>query len=125
MAINNNQKLAVLIDADKRAGVRHSGTAGRGVALWHGQPRQPAQTPGAMNIPLTVRALAIAPLVGDFTARQIGTFTGCAFIGLIAWTMSRWLNASTRRAQWAVGAPWVVLMMAFEVAFGRLVAGAS
>ena len=33
----------------------------------------------------TVRTLAIAPLVGDFTARQIGTVTGCVLIGLIAW----------------------------------------
>ena len=33
----------------------------------------------------TVRTPAITPLVGDFTARQIGTVTGCVLIGLIAW----------------------------------------
>ncbi len=73
----------------------------------------------------TVRALFITPQVGDFTARQIGTASGSMLILLVAWACSPWLGASTRRAQWAVGLLWVVLMMAFEVAFGRLVAGAS
>ncbi|MEO8014339.1 MAG: hypothetical protein ABI642_09360 [Polaromonas sp.] len=73
----------------------------------------------------TVRTLAIAPLVGDFTARQIGTVTGCVLIGLIAWSGSPWLKATSPRAQWAVGGLWLTLMMGFEVAFGRLLAGAS
>lgn len=73
----------------------------------------------------TVRTWAIAPLVGDFTARQIGTVTGCILIGLIAWFGSPWLKARSPSAQWAVGMLWVTLMMGFEVAFGRLLAGAS
>ena len=73
----------------------------------------------------TVRTLAIAPLVGDFTARQIGTVTGCVLIGLIAWFGTSWLKAASPGAQWAVGALWLTLMLCFEVAFGRLVAGAS
>lgn len=73
----------------------------------------------------TVRTLAIAPLVGDFTARQIGTVTGCVLIGLIAWFGSPWLGAGSPRAQWAVGMLWLALMACFELAFGRLVAGAS
>ncbi|CDS54325.1 hypothetical protein [Polaromonas sp. CG9_12] len=73
----------------------------------------------------TVRTLVIAPLVGDFTARQIGTVTGCILIGLIAWFGSPWLKAASPRAQWAVGVLWLMLMMGFEVAFGRLLAGAS
>jgi len=73
----------------------------------------------------TIRTLAITPLVGDFTARQIGTVTGCVLIGLIAWFSSPWLRATSPRAQWAVGLLWLTLMMGFEVAFGRLVAGAS
>ena len=73
----------------------------------------------------TVRTWAIAPLVGDFTARQIGTVAGCVLIGLIAWFGSPWLNAVSRRAQWAVGVLWLTLMMGFEVAFGRLLANAS
>ena len=73
----------------------------------------------------TVRTLAIAPLVGDFTARQIGTVTGCVLIGLVAWFGSPWLKADSPRAQWAVGLLWLVLMMFFEVLVGRLLAGAS
>lgn len=73
----------------------------------------------------TVRQLLIMPLVGDFTARQIATATGCVFILLIAWATSPWLAASTRWDQWSVGALWMVLMLAFEVAVGRLVAGVS
>lgn len=73
----------------------------------------------------TVRQLLIMPLVGDFTARQIATATGCVFILLIAWATSPWLAATTRRDQWSVGALWLVLMLAFELAVGRLVAGVS
>ena len=73
----------------------------------------------------TVRTLAVVPLVGDFTARQIGTVTGCVLIGLVAWFGSPWLKAGSPRDQWAVGVLWLTLMMGFEVAFGRLVAGAS
>ena len=47
----------------------------------------------------SVRAFAFVLLVGDFTARQIGTVTGCALIGLIAWSTSRWLKADSRRVQ--------------------------
>ena len=73
----------------------------------------------------TVRTLFITPRVGDLAARQIGTVSGSVLILMVAWVCSPWLRASTRRAQWAVGLLWVVLMMAFEVAFGRLVAGVS
>jgi hypothetical protein len=73
----------------------------------------------------TVRTLFVAPLVGDFTARQIGTVTGCMLIGLIAWFGSPWLRAGSPRAQWAVGLLWLTLMLGFEITFGRLVAGAS
>ena len=73
----------------------------------------------------TVRALVVAPLVGDFTARQIGVLTGSVLIGAVAWASSPWLAARTLGAQWRVGALWVVLMLAFEVAVGRWLAGAS
>ncbi len=73
----------------------------------------------------TARALVVAPLLGDFTARQIGVLTGCVLIGVVAWACSPWLAARTRGAQWGVGALWVVLMLAFELAVGRWLAGAS
>ena len=72
----------------------------------------------------TVRVLLLTPWAGDFTARQIGTGTGCVLIGLVAWWGSPWLKASPRQ-QWAVGALWLTLMLVFELAVGRLVAGAS
>lgn len=71
----------------------------------------------------TVRQLLVAPLVGDFTARQIATGTGCLLIGGITWFSSAWLAAPTARAQWQVGGLWLVLMLAFEIGIGRLVAG--
>lgn len=73
----------------------------------------------------TLRQVLIAPLIGDHTARQISTLSGCALILLITWATSAWLGATTRRTQWAVGALWVVLMLAFEIGFGRFVVGAS
>lgn len=73
----------------------------------------------------SLRALAVAPLVGDFTARQIGTGAGSLLIGLIAWFSRAWLQAGSARAQWAVGALWLVLMLGFELAVGRLLAGLS
>jgi len=33
----------------------------------------------------TVHTLAVALLVGGFTARQVGTVTGCMLIGLVVW----------------------------------------
>jgi len=73
----------------------------------------------------TVRTLLITPWVGDFTARQIGTVTGCALILLIALRFSSWLKASTAVQRWAVGLIWMVLMLAFELSVGRLVVRAS
>lgn len=45
----------------------------------------------------TLRTLVVAPLVGDFTARQIGVLTGSVLIGAVAWACSPWLGC----------APWV------------------
>jgi len=73
----------------------------------------------------TVRTLLITPWVGDFTARQICTVTGCALILLIALRFSSWLKASTAVQRWAVGLIWMVLMLAFELSVGRLVVRAS
>ena len=67
----------------------------------------------------TVRELFIAPAIGGLRARQLGVFTGSLLIFLVAWFMARWLNAATRREQIKVGAFWVALTIAFEVALGR------
>jgi hypothetical protein len=66
-----------------------------------------------------VRELFIAPVIGGLPARQLGVLLGSALVLLIAWLCSRWLQASTRRSQLAVGAFWVVLTIIFEFSLGR------
>jgi len=59
--------------------------------------------------------------VGDHRARQIGVFTGSAIIVVIAWLTVPWIYPTTTGQQLGVGLLWLALMLAFEVAFGRLV----
>ena len=66
-----------------------------------------------------LRELLMAPWVGDALARRIAFFVACALIVLIAWLTAPWLAATSRRQQLWVGALWVALMFAFEVALGR------
>jgi hypothetical protein len=63
--------------------------------------------------------------VGDHRARQIGVFTGSAIILIISWLTVHWLGASTDGQLFGIGFLWLVLMLAFEIAFGRLVFRAS
>jgi hypothetical protein len=66
-----------------------------------------------------IREIFIAPVIGDLRARQLGVFIGCLLIFSIALATARWIHAATRRQQFAVGALWVVLTLAFEFAIGR------
>jgi hypothetical protein len=70
------------------------------------------------------REIFIAPVIGDLRARQAGVFIGCVLVFVIAWLTARWMGAKSRRIQLLVGAYWVVLTLAFEVALGRAL-GAS
>ncbi len=63
--------------------------------------------------------------VGDHRARQIGVFTGSGIILIIAWFSVPWLGTSTVQELIWVGSLWLTLMLAFEIAFGRLVFRAS
>jgi hypothetical protein len=63
--------------------------------------------------------------VGDHHARQIGVFAGSTIILVITWFSAPWLGASTTGQLVGVGVLWLALMLAFEVAFGRLVLRAS
>ena len=63
--------------------------------------------------------------VGDRRARQIGVFTGSGTIFVIAWFLVPRLGASSIGELLGVGFLWLALMLAFEVAFGRLVFRAS
>lgn len=63
--------------------------------------------------------------VGDHRARQIAVFTGSAIILFIAWLLVPWLGASTTPECLWIGLLWFVLMLAFEIGFGRFVFRAS
>jgi hypothetical protein len=71
------------------------------------------------------RTLLLAPIVGDFRARQIAVFTGSALILAVAALFIRWMKPAGLRGALAIGAIWLVLTLAFEVAFGRFVVRAT
>ena len=68
-----------------------------------------------------VRAVALVPVVGEFRSNQIGVFSGSIIILAIAWLSIRWIGASRHSNLIMVGSLWLVLTVAFEVLFGRLV----
>ncbi|MBI5382066.1 MAG: hypothetical protein HZA31_09225 [Opitutae bacterium] len=72
-----------------------------------------------------LRVRFLNPRVGDRRARQIGVFTGSALLLAIAVIAAPWLALPTAGAAWGVGALWFVLMLLFEILFGRLVFRAS
>lgn len=73
----------------------------------------------------TLRTLFLAPRLGDFPARQISVFTASLLNFALAYALTPWLAAPTRRARLAIGAAWLLLTIAFELSFGHFVFGAS
>ena len=71
------------------------------------------------------RGVILVPYVGDFRARQIGVFTESAIFFVIALASVRWIRATHTSQLFRVGVLWLVLMMVFEVSFGRFVLGYS
>ena len=67
-----------------------------------------------------LRMLLLAPLIGDFRARQISVFTGSVLIFGATWLLIRWIGATTTRALLGTGGLWLVLTVAFEIGIGRL-----
>jgi hypothetical protein len=67
-----------------------------------------------------LRTLFVAPVVGDFRARQIAVFTGSVLILAVAWLTRRWIGASTHRDQLMVGLAWAGGTVLFEIGLGRL-----
>jgi len=59
--------------------------------------------------------------VGDRRARQIGVGTGSVLILLIAWATAPWVGAGSTSERVMVGGLWLILMLAFDLAFGRWV----
>jgi hypothetical protein len=72
-----------------------------------------------------LRGIFLVPLVGDVHARQIGVGIGSALIVAAAYIFSPWLGAGSWRALIATGVLWALLTLAFEIALGRFVLGAS
>jgi hypothetical protein len=71
------------------------------------------------------RTMFLAPLVGDFRARQIAVFTGSFLIVLVATSVISWLRPANAREAAYVGIVWLVLTLTFEITFGRYVVHAS
>ncbi len=70
-----------------------------------------------------LRTLYIAPLVGDFQARQISVLLGSLLILTIAYLFVRWIRADTTASLLMVGLVWLTLTLAFELSFGRFIVG--
>lgn len=68
----------------------------------------------------TLRQLLLAPLIGDFRARQVSVFTGSVFILLIAYALIGWIGARRTSHLLAIGVGWLLLTVLFEFTLGRL-----
>lgn len=66
-----------------------------------------------------LRQWLLAPMVGDFRARQAGVFTGSLIIFIIAFLLIRWVGMARTRQLLAVGVLWTALTLGFEFALGR------
>ena len=71
------------------------------------------------------RGIFLVPHVGEFRSSQIGVFTGSIIILAIAVAFVRWIGVHRTTELLLVGFLWLVLTLAFEVAFARFVVGAS
>jgi len=66
-----------------------------------------------------VRRMLFSP-EADFAIRQASVLVGAVIIFAITWIFLDWVRIRTARAALAIGASWVVLTVAFELALGRL-----
>ena len=73
----------------------------------------------------TLRTMLLAPVVGDFRARQISVFTGSVIILVIVFLFIRWIGARGTKALFAIGIMWLFLTLVFEIGLGRFVFGYS
>jgi len=63
--------------------------------------------------------------VGDHRARQIGVFVASAIILVITWIAIPWVGTGHAPDLLGIGMVWLVLMLALDIGFGRLVFHAS
>jgi hypothetical protein len=67
------------------------------------------------------RVMFLTPAPGDFRARQVGVFTGSFLILIVATSSIRWIRPVDAGEAVLIGIVWLVLTLAFEIAFGRFV----
>jgi deazaflavin-dependent oxidoreductase (nitroreductase family) len=70
---------------------------------------------GAESAHGALRTILIAPLVGDFRARQVSVLTGSLLIVAIVASFIRWLRLVTVGSMLAVGLVWVGLTVCFAI----------
>ena len=71
------------------------------------------------------RTLWLAPIGRRFQGQAIAVFTGSALILAVATLFIRWMKPGDIGGALVIGAVWLVLTLAFEVAFGRFVVRAT
>lgn len=69
----------------------------------------------------TLRQIFLAPVAGEFTARQISVFTGAALIFIVALFSIRWIDPPNGRQAIVIGSVWIILTISFEVGLGLFV----
>ncbi|MBI4166774.1 MAG: hypothetical protein HY508_13695 [Acidobacteria bacterium] len=68
-----------------------------------------------------LRTLFLAPLLGDFRARQVSVLTGSVLIVFVAYVFIHWIRAESAASQLAVGVLWLLLTVAFEASLGHYI----
>ena len=71
------------------------------------------------------RRILLEPYGGDLRDRQIGVFSASIIFFCIALASAPWVGARRTSQLLGVGVLWLLLTVAFEVFFGRLVLGYS
>ena len=90
----------------------------RGVLVW-------LLIAAAETVHGVLRVAYLQPRLGDLPARQMALVSGALIIVVIATLTIRWIGAVGVRRQLALGALWLALMVAFDLAVGRFVFGYS
>ena len=72
-----------------------------------------------------IRVLVLQPWLGEGLARQVACVSGVAMLLALAVPFVGRIGNVGSRALFGIGALWLALTVAFELLFGRYVAGAS
>lgn len=71
------------------------------------------------------REAVLTPRLGAGAAHVASTLILCTLIVVLTWLLIGWIGPVTSADALRVSALWLVLTLAFELGFGRLVAGRS